>query len=423
MTNHRDTVPLGHDGYLKLWALARPTLGFEYILLDEAQDTNRVVLGVLGEQQTQIVYVGDRHQQIYEWRGAVNAMEKIAHCEQTYLTQSFRFGQTVAEAASRVLRTLGETMPIRGNPAVTSVIAANGSAIAVLARTNGTVMAEILDALNTNRRPCIIGGTDDLKRLLSDVFELKENKPGTCPEFFGFQNWAEVVTFSETEEGEDLRTFVQLVERHGERSLWKAVKTVHDDETRADVVLSTVHKAKGREWDSVRLAPDFLSSKPSVKEPNPQAEARLFYVAMTRAKRYLFIEPEMLATFTSGIRKPRQSDASAQRPNGYSSQPGPQQSPRSSSRTEGPRPSASGPTTPPHAPGSNRVPTRPAPIREIVPPSVRQQHPGAASNGVPPTTARQSPQAPRPTTDNTARPPARNNFWTRVARLFGDKTA
>jgi hypothetical protein len=119
MINCRDPMPLGHDGYLKLWALGRPHLGYEYILLDEAQDTNPVVLGVLSDQSAQIVYVGDKHQQIYEWRGAVNAMEKIEGCEQSYLTQSFRFGNTIADVASQVLRTLGETKPVRGNPAVT----------------------------------------------------------------------------------------------------------------------------------------------------------------------------------------------------------------------------------------------------------------------------------------------------------------
>ena len=77
MINHHDKLPLGHDGYLKLWALGQPKLSFDFILLDEAQDTNPVVLDVLSRQSAQVVYVGDKHQQIYEWRGAVNAMENI----------------------------------------------------------------------------------------------------------------------------------------------------------------------------------------------------------------------------------------------------------------------------------------------------------------------------------------------------------
>src|SRR5215813_10919368 len=60
MIDHRDRLPLGHDGYLKLWALGRPKLGYQYVLLDEAQDTNPVVLGVHGHPSAQIVYVGDK---------------------------------------------------------------------------------------------------------------------------------------------------------------------------------------------------------------------------------------------------------------------------------------------------------------------------------------------------------------------------
>ncbi|WP_408288350.1 hypothetical protein [Paraburkholderia aspalathi] len=51
--------------------------------------------------------MGDPYQQIYEWRGAVNAMELIkAH--ECALTESFRFGPHFAALASRVLRLLGE---------------------------------------------------------------------------------------------------------------------------------------------------------------------------------------------------------------------------------------------------------------------------------------------------------------------------
>jgi superfamily I DNA/RNA helicase len=146
MAAPRDPIPLGHDGYLKVWALEHPKLPSEYILLDEAQDTNAVVLGVLHEQDAQIVYAGDKHQQIYEWRGAINAMEKITGCDEAFLTQSFRFGDVIASAAARVLATLGEQHRIRGNPAVSSRIASSGDARAVLARTNPTVILEILEA-------------------------------------------------------------------------------------------------------------------------------------------------------------------------------------------------------------------------------------------------------------------------------------
>jgi superfamily I DNA/RNA helicase len=310
MKDRNDDLPMGHDGYLKLWALSGPKLHADYVLLDEAQDTNQVVLGVLQRQNNQIVYVGDRHQQIYEWRGAVNAMEQVAGCDETSLTQSFRFGEPIANAASRVLGTLGETQRLRGNPEVqSSIVDALTPTRAVLARTNANVIVEVLDAVRAGRKPCIVGGTAELTRLLSDVYELKDEKPASSPEFFGFTNWREVVAFADSEEGESIKSFVQLVEQHGENKLWPAVKNAHDDENSADVVLSTAHKAKGREWDSVRLAPDFASSRTNADQADNEAEVRLFYVAMTRAKKLLAVDPTLLTRFTTEVRTSRAADS------------------------------------------------------------------------------------------------------------------
>jgi hypothetical protein len=92
------------------------------------------------------------------------------------------------------------------------------------------------------------------------VLELKEGKPVVSAEFFGFTSWRDVVAFSESEEGKSIKTFVQLVEQHGVNKLWPTVTNVQKDESTADVVLSTAHKAKGREWDSVNQPQDIASS-------------------------------------------------------------------------------------------------------------------------------------------------------------------
>jgi hypothetical protein len=301
-----DEIPLGHDGYLKLWALSRPRIAADFILLDEAQDTNPVVLEVLKLQQAQLVYVGDRYQQIYEWRGAVNAMEAIQTDHSAQLTQSFRFGPDIATAASKVLSMLGETSPLVGNGKLSSIV---GHCIpdTILARTNANVMTALVDALNDGRSPHLVGGTSELMEMLRGVQDLKDGNPSNVPDFFGFQNWQEVVDFSKTQEGEALVTFVNLVESRGERQLmWALGRAVEED--KADLVLSTAHKAKGREWDNVRLMDDFLKSRPAPKDrPEDQekrdrdyaAELRLFYVALTRARRAVDV-PQALAE-TLGI--------------------------------------------------------------------------------------------------------------------------
>lgn len=301
MIAHDDEMPLGHDGYLKFWALGRPQLHYDYVLMDEAQDTNPVVLGVLTDQTTQIVYVGDKHQQIYEWRGAVNAMDLIETSETTSLTQSFRFGEAIARSANKVLRALGETLPLQGNGQRHSQILATGDPNAILARTNATVIGETLAAIEHGQRPFILGGTKELRRLVGDVFNLMRGEPGSHPDFFGFKNWDEVVAFADSDEGESLRPFVNLVQINGANRLWAAIAGSAPDESEATVTVSTAHKAKGAEWDSVQLANDFLAESQLPSEIC-EAEARLFYVAMTRAKETLIVEPSLLSAYTGQTR-------------------------------------------------------------------------------------------------------------------------
>ena len=60
--------------------------------------------------------VSDRHQQIDDWRGAVIAMEKRDGCRKAFLTLSFRFGQTIAAAASSVIAAIGEEATVARQP-------------------------------------------------------------------------------------------------------------------------------------------------------------------------------------------------------------------------------------------------------------------------------------------------------------------
>jgi superfamily I DNA/RNA helicase len=50
---------------------------YDVVLLDEAQDSNMVTLSVFNQFNAKRVMVGDSHQKIYGFRGAIDAMEKF----------------------------------------------------------------------------------------------------------------------------------------------------------------------------------------------------------------------------------------------------------------------------------------------------------------------------------------------------------
>lgn len=283
-------LPLGHDGYLKLWALSDPQAGADYIMVDEAQDLNPVLLDVLNRSECQIVYVGDPYQQIYEWRGAVNAMEQVHTRHRCLLSQSFRFGPEIAAAATIVLRTLGAREPLRGSPSVNSQIG-RVRPDAILARSNAGVMTNVLRCLAQNLRCAVVGGTKELERVLADVQRVKQGQPAQSPELVGFQSWKDVMSFSNQAEGEGLRALVNLVQEHDETRMLRALSGCEASEATAQVICSTAHRAKGREWNYVHLDSDFetgfvraarLGSSQAAKVS--ASEARLLYVALTRAK-------------------------------------------------------------------------------------------------------------------------------------------
>lgn len=310
MVDKNDELPLGHDGYLKLWALGRPTLDGDFILLDEAQDTNGVVMELMRHQSAQLVCVGDRHQQIYEWRGARNAMVELPTDLESRLSTSFRFGTTVAGYASGILELLDETVPLKGNPERNDRIGEVERPNAILCRNNVTLLSELFAALEAGKRPCIVGGTTEVLSFVAAAEKLMRGQSVDYPlEFFGFKDWEEVRDVAEKDEGaKELQRWVRLIDQYGVDKLRQSLERLPKQEIDADLVLSTGHKSKGREWPAVRLCDDFLRGIRTEKQNNekqaldtlrPQSpeecasELRLFYVAATRGQEQLEVHPSL----------------------------------------------------------------------------------------------------------------------------------
>ncbi|MFI6374193.1 hypothetical protein [Streptomyces sp. NPDC050546] len=66
--------------------------------------------------------------------------------------------------------------------------------------------------------------------------------------------------------GGDLLALVDIVDEYGPELVLATVRKLHP-EREADVVVSTGHKAKGREWPTVKVVTDFEPKAGGRKEP------------------------------------------------------------------------------------------------------------------------------------------------------------
>lgn len=288
LTDPAGQLRFEHDTYLKLYQLSRPRLSFDYLLVDEGQDLNPVVKALVEDQDhAQVCLVGDRHQQLYAWRGAVDAMSGFTG-QRLYLTQSFRFGPAIAAEANKWLDILDAPIRVRGYEPVHSTVADCLAPDAILTRSNAAALRAVMDETGAGRRTALVGDGKDLKSLARAAEDLQTRGYTEHPELLAFSSWGEVQEYvSRDETGSDLRVLVDLIDRHGAEVIKSTVDRLVA-ENRAEVTISTAHKAKGREWDRVRIATDFREPKddPDTGKPGdvPREEAMLAYVAITRAK-------------------------------------------------------------------------------------------------------------------------------------------
>lgn len=274
-----------HSCYVKQYALDGGTIPAEFVLHDEAQDANPVTLQILANGHgQQVVHVGDSYQAIYGWRGAIDAMEQArgTGAEVAWLTQSFRFGPAIAQLANGVLDLIDGELRLVGTPTIPSRLDEVEQPDAILCRTNGAAVQQVMSFQRDGLRPHLIGGGRDIVDFAKAALLLQDGKPTSHPELACFTSWGEVQAYvDQDEQGDELRMLVRLVDNYGADDIIDALLRM-PREDQADLVISTAHKAKGREWPQVRLARDFAFD-PAADGLPPAEELRLLYMAVTRA--------------------------------------------------------------------------------------------------------------------------------------------
>jgi F-box protein 18 (helicase) len=319
-------ICMPHDGYLKLWSLELPRIGSDIILLDEAQDTNPVTLKILLDQMVSetcsLVFVGDSHQAIYAWRGAINSMDSVRKVADHIrpLTISFRFTQQIATNASKVLNYYkGDPVSLTGKGPSQSSLPPE----CIIGRCNGSLLAHAIPVVKAGGTVHFAGTAAkdhwdpyylyELQIPL-DLLLLRENRLNSIrtPQIRAFRSYTEVADQIRGDgQGagidRDLEKHVKLVTQYGTElpDLIDRLRRCSRAPDVASVSLSTAHRSKGLEWRRVEMLDDFVTLRPA-KDSTPfdseyLEEINLLYVAMTRGAEQVQYPDQLQKWLATGV--------------------------------------------------------------------------------------------------------------------------
>ncbi|SHE90460.1 Uncharacterised protein family UPF0547 [Marinitoga hydrogenitolerans DSM 16785] len=326
----KNKLTMTHNVYLKFFHLNLEKyvnyINFDYVLLDEAQDTNEVVLDIFKKLKGKKIIVGDPHQQIYSFRGSINAMYKIRNeisAEILYLTESFRFPNHISNKANIILKNFkGEEKDIISFDQNSDN---NISNLCFITRTNATLI-KLIDTLKTLEIKLVRSPQEIFHLPLNIYYYIKYLNDNKNREkirekwLFNFDSIDELKNYAEDFEDYELISAINIAEEYGEK-LFSLLNTAKEkyEKNKGKIFLTTAHTSKGLEWDKVIVCHDFQEiidllkkekykkvkdfQKEYINHINKVIEGKngffkhqyiideinLLYVAITRAKKQLIL--------------------------------------------------------------------------------------------------------------------------------------
>ena len=283
-----------------------PLPHYDMVFVDEAQDFNEMQreLIVRVVNGGRCIIVGDRNQAIYGFRGADSnsisrfidrlTVESERNITELPLSISWRCPKSVVVEANRYVSEF--TCP---DEAIDGAVFVNAqfnpqAQDMVLCRYNAPLVGAFYDLISEGKSAYILG-RDMTKGLVKAVQKITKNNHMGVDEFkqlflqdFEF-NYAKLMNnnkqnqaFALEDKKDCIMIFVEKATTVG--GIIEEIKRVFDGNDKGEIMLSTVHKAKGLEADNVYI----LATE---RMPHPKGgteENNICYVAITRAKKNLF---------------------------------------------------------------------------------------------------------------------------------------
>lgn len=278
----------------------------DWVFVDEAQDTNPIRRAIIAKvllPDGRLVAVGDPCQSIYGFTGAsVDAIDLIKarwDCIELPLSVCYRCPTTVIKQAQTLVPYI-EAAPQAAEGAVLHLSEREGlarltGADAVLCRNNAPLV-DLAYTCITKGIPCQILGRDIGKGLQSLVDKMQAPDVDELIQRLGAYRAREMTRLLEADQhgraqavDDRVQSLYTLIDNLGETDrtlpgLAGALDRLFSDQIEAKLTLSTVHKAKGKEWPQVAiLKPELMPAPWAESDWEQEQERNIQYVAWTRA--------------------------------------------------------------------------------------------------------------------------------------------
>jgi DNA helicase-2/ATP-dependent DNA helicase PcrA len=280
---------------------------FDVLFVDEAQDFNEMQRELIVRCTTngRCIIVGDKNQAIYGFRGADSnsiaifseRLEKMGKTVKYFpMTLTWRCPKSVVKEANRYVKEFNclDTAE-EGAVHVDSHFNPQKDDI-VLCRYNAPLVSAFYDLLSQGKSAYVLG-RDMHKGLINEVKNITKKENMSAKEFvqlartnFNTQ-YLRLVNANKQNQANALEDKHKCITVFAGRAdtvggIIAEIKRVFNSNQKGDIMLSTVHKAKGLEADNVYiLTPERM---PHPKATNPREERNIIYVAITRAKKNLY---------------------------------------------------------------------------------------------------------------------------------------
>lgn len=321
----RQEKPCPHDFYLKIFHrdgdFQKSLDSFDIVLVDEGQDLSPIMLDALEHCRKRIIIVGDTHQQIYSFRYAIDAMKRFPFDDERDLTMSFRFGKQIADLASVFIREAKDEkgFKIKGNPQKTSRVSfytdlprpKAGEPCAILSRTNLALFEKALGLRSRGVAFSLEGNIGVILGRILDVYWLSEEEHDKIRDRFiqSFKSLEALETYARDLDDFQLSGMAKVVREYSHvlpdavYDMMKISKITTENQNGPGIILSTVHGAKGQEYDRVYIDSDIAASLSRPEALLNKAfgdEANIAYVGFTRAIRELHLPRDFKTILTPG---------------------------------------------------------------------------------------------------------------------------